>query len=1101
MKRSHYLYTAALVILLWNCDRGQSPPPTASLAPASAPRFTLLSAEQTGVNFSNGLREGPNTNILVYEYFYNGGGVATADFNGDGLPDLYFTANMEANRLFLNEGELKFRDVTEASNSSGQEGPWATGVSVVDIDADGRPDLYLCYSGMLPPDKRRNQLLINEGNNADGVPIFRDAAAEYGLDSPAFATQAYFADYDLDGDLDAFLLNHNPKSLPNLNVAGTRTLAAKPDRERGLRLLRNDRGMFIDVTEAAGIHGSALSYGLGLALSDLNGDAYPDLYVSNDYEIPDYLYLNDGDGTFTDRLGEQLDHTSHFSMGSDVADVNNDGRPDIFTLDMLPADPRRRKLLMPDNNQPRHELTLAKGWHHQTMRNMLQLNEGNGRYSEVALEAGVAATDWSWSALLVDLDNDGWRDLHVTNGYVRDYTNLDFIKYMNDYVGRKGRLQRQDVLELLKEMPASDVANFAFRNTGGGSFRDRTGEWGLDRPSNSTGAVAVDLDLDGDLDLVVNNVNDTAFIYRNETTDGNYLVVDLEGEDQNPTGIGARVTLETPQGLQLAENFPNRGYQSSGPTELHFGLGARTQVQALTVNWPGGRMQRLSNIVANQRLVLREAEATGSGTSVGESVAALFDQVDGSVNFQHRATDVPTFDIQPLAPRDFNDAGPPLLAADLNGDGRKELIVGGGVGQSSRHLISGISRELPLPTSGENLVTDLAVLDWNGDGLLDVYEGRGGNVAAGTPADKLRDRVLINLGGDRFRSEPVATSGMNTSCVAVGKINGEQLIFLGGGLRAGRYPETHRSGVLRITDGKVENVSDRFEALLRFGGGIVTDAEWIDLEGDGQPELVVVGEWMPVIVLGWTGDELSDRTGEFFERPLRGWWKSLATADLNKDGLPDLVVGNQGLNYPYRATADRPVQLLASDVNEDGATDPLLFHYEADKMVPDAGRDELLAQLTELRRSYTDYATYAGATASEILSLLGVEGPLLSVNEQRSMVFAQGADHFFEAQPLPREAQFAPVHAIHISDLDEDGNPDLLLAGNESGGNLRIGRQSGNQGQMYLQRSGGFQYVPQRESGLALRGEVRSIVEIADRLYFGVNGGKLTTYASVGELQ
>jgi hypothetical protein len=1086
---------ACLATLLFLCASCSKPPPPRVDGPP--PRFTLVAADRSGVAFQNQLTEGPNTNILVYEYFYNGGGVATADFNGDGLSDLYFTANMHANRLYLNDGDFRFSDVTEVSGTAGQSGPWNTGVSVVDINADGKPDIYLSYSGMLPPDKRRNQLFVNQGNTSGGIPTFVEAAADYGLDSPAFTTQTYFADYDADGDLDAFLLNHNPESLPILNEERTRLLQEKPDSLRGLRLLRNDQGRYVDVTEAAGLDGSALSYGLGLALSDLNGDGRTDLYVSNDYEVPDYLYLNNGDGTFTDRLAEQLDHTSHFSMGSDVADVNNDLLPDIFTLDMLPADGRRRKLLMPDNNRPRHELTVAKGWHHQTMRNMLHLNQGNDRYVETALGAGVDATDWSWSALLADLDNDGWKDLHVTNGYLRDYTNLDFIKYMNDYVGRKGRLQRNDVLELLREMPASGVSNFVFRNEGAARFRDRTEEWGLSRPSNSTGAVAVDLDGDGDLDLAVNNVNDTAFLYRNETSGSNFLAVRLRGEASNPAGIGARVTVVTADGSQMIEHYPYRGYQSSGPFALHFGLGARAQVQSVRVEWPSGKLQLVEGVPSNQVIELEEGLADEAVRPVFPQFNERYRSVALDWDFIHRPTRVSTFDIQPLVLRDQNDTGPPMIVTDLNADGRDDLVVGGGVGQPSQYALmsnraySDRLRTLGPPPRAGGVVTGLAVVDWNGDGHPDIYEARGGNV---TPGTNLQDRVFLHTGrGGAFAGVvPVLGSDFNTSCVAATGVGSETVLFLGGGAIGGRYPETAASRLLWASNGKTEELDLT---------GVVSAATWSDLDGDGSDELIVVGEWMPIRVFGWSGGGLEDRSDEFFPRPMPGWWKSLAVGDVNGDGRPDLVVGNQGTNYRFRPTSDEPVRLLAEDINSDGSVDPVLFAFEGGRSVPVADRDELLAQLPELRRSYTDYATYAGATQQEILSLLGGSDRLLEVNEARSMLFLLQDNGTFAPRPLPRPAQYAPVHAVHLTERDENGPTTLLLGGNESGGHLTVGRSGANLGQLYEWKSDSFHYVAQTRSGLSLRGEVRSIVGIDDRLYVGINGGKVAAYAPVREAQ
>ncbi|MEM9525720.1 MAG: CRTAC1 family protein, partial [Bacteroidota bacterium] len=638
-----------LILLLSAC--GEQAPPK-SLAPATARLFSLLPATETGLDFSNQLAEGPNTNILVYEYFYNGGGVAAGDLNGDGHTDLYLTANMADNKLYLGDGAMHFQEVTQIAGAGGRPGPWKTGVSFADVNGDGKLDIYLCYSGMLPAAKRTNQLFINQGNDENGVPQFRDEAVSYGLNSPAFSNQAYFFDYDLDGDLDCLLLNHNPKSLPVLNVTKTKQLLAVFDQERGLRLYRHDEGhRFTDVTEAAGINGSALSYGLGLAISDLDGDGDPDFYVSNDYEVPDYLYYNNGDGTFTDRLGERISHTSHFSMGSDIADINNDGQLDIYTLDMLPEDNYRRKLLTADDNRSKLDLNLASGFHYQTMRNMLHLHQGPSGFAEIGRLAGIATTDWSWSALFADYDNDGWQDLHVTNGYVRDYTNQDFIKYMEDFVAAKGRLQRADLREIIAAIPASDVSNYAFANRWNNTFVDRTEAWGLERPSNSNGAVYVDLDKDGDLDLVVNNLNQEAFVYRNNNEDQHYLSVRLEGSGGNTKGIGARVEIATENGQQMREQFLNRGYLSSVDPVLHFGLGTQTQVQSLVVSWPDGSVQRLEGLAVDQQLVLRQEDASKGGEVADDVIKSVFTKVESPLKYLDKLSGNRDFDNQPLLPR------------------------------------------------------------------------------------------------------------------------------------------------------------------------------------------------------------------------------------------------------------------------------------------------------------------------------------------------------------------------------------------------------------------------------------------------------------------
>ncbi|MDH5608911.1 MAG: VCBS repeat-containing protein, partial [Cyclobacteriaceae bacterium] len=511
MKSPFYFYLFLLVP--YACTQ-QSPQ---AVIPDGEPTlFTLLDTGQTHVTFQNTLEEGLNANILMYEYFYNGGGVATADFNGDGWMDIYFTSNMGTNTLYLNKGEMTFVE-GPASVVSGRPGPWKTGATVADINGDNRPDIYLCYSGAMPDAKRTNQLFINMGIDADGQPIFEDKAIDYGLASMGFSNQAYFFDYDKDGDLDALLLNHNPKSLPILNEVSTAEFLKKDDPYRGLRLYRQTDGVFEDITTQAGVSGSALSYGLGIGIFDSNNDGWPDFYVSNDYAVPDYLYINNGDGTFRNTLNESMGHNSQFSMGNDIADINNDGFQDVVTLDMLPEDNYRQKLLLAPDNYSKFDLNVRTGFHYQYMRNMLQLNNGNGTFSEIGQQAGISNTDWSWAALLADYDNDGWKDLYVTNGYYRDYTNLDFIKYMDDYVKSKGRLVREEVLDIIGHMPASDVVNYMFSNEQGTKFTNRTKSWGLHRPSNSNGAAYADLDNDGDLDLVVNNINQSAFIYRNES--------------------------------------------------------------------------------------------------------------------------------------------------------------------------------------------------------------------------------------------------------------------------------------------------------------------------------------------------------------------------------------------------------------------------------------------------------------------------------------------------------------------------------------------------------------------------------------------------------
>ncbi|THH41430.1 VCBS repeat-containing protein [Neolewinella litorea] len=1091
---------AAGALLLAGCEAGE--PATPAQEPAEAPRFTLLDAATTGVDFRNDLTEGPNTNILMYEYFYNGGGVAAADFNQDGLTDLYFTANMADNKLYVNEGDFHFRDVTAQSRAGGRPGPWKTGIAVADVNGDGLPDLYLSYSGMLPPDKRRNQLFINAGSDAEGIPTFTESAAEYGLDLAAFTNQAYFFDYDGDGDLDALMLNHNPKSLPILNVEKTEQLLQIPDPERGLRLYRNDGNRFTDVTEAAGINGSALSYGLGVALSDLDDDGDTDIYVSNDYEVPDYLYLNNGDGTFTDKLGDRLGHTSHFSMGSDIADVNNDGHPDIYTLDMLPADNQRRKLLAADDNRSKHDLNLASGFHHQNMRNMLQLNRGNGTFAEIGQLAGVAATDWSWSALLADLDNDGLKDLHVTNGYVRDYTNLDFIKYMEDFVATRGRLQRSDVLELLKEMPASDVSNYAFRNDGDLTFSDVTADWGLQRPSNSNGAVTVDLDNDGDLDLVVNNLNQPAFLYRNNTGGTHYLQIALEGEGQNTRGIGARVSFELDSITQVQEYYPNRGYLSSGPEVLHFGLGARTRVPRLTVRWPSGRVQTLEQVTADQRLTLRETEAGDSSADPVE-YQALFSPVPSPVAYRASISTYRDFDRQPLMPRQLSNDGPVFAVGDVNGDGREDMLIAGSgrgeIRQFTQRPNGGFSQGAPvqLKTGSDLSITALEMADLNGDGHLDVYVGRGGYHALQENSPDLQDEIFLNDGDGKFRSGPSLPNHLAaTGAVAIrSSEQGPPVIFVGGHAVPGRYPLS--SGSYLLQDDGVGNftslASGQSSVLEEMG--LVTDAVWHDLDGDADEELVVVGEWMPIKVLGIRNGVLEDRTDRYFTDSPTGWWNTLHVDDLNGDGRPDLVVGNEGSNNLFGVSKERPAVLSYADRDRNGSVDPLLSYYIDDVLYPDLTRDELLNQLSSQRSRYPSYRSYAAVTTSELEEGLPGEAQNLRADRLQTSLFLQSESGRFDPAPLPIEAQFAPVHVIVGLDADRDGNQDLLLLGNETQARVRYGPSDANAGVLLLGKGDGtFTYVPQSRSGLNIRGAVRAATTLNGTLLLGVSKSDVIAY-------
>ncbi|TAE50098.1 MAG: RNA-binding protein, partial [Bacteroidetes bacterium] len=1060
---------------------------------------------QTNILFENTLDEGLNTNILVYEYFYNGGGVAAGDFNGDGLTDLYFTANMSGNKLYLNQGGMKFQDITEASGTAGREGPWKTGVTLVDINADNKLDLYVSYSGMLPEPKRANQLFVNQGNDAQGIPHFEEKAEAFGLASTGFSNQGHFFDYDRDGDLDMLLLNHNPKSLPILDDAQNAALLRQDDPLQGLRLFQQNKGTFTDITQKAGIFGSTLSYGLGLGIADLNLDGWPDFYVSNDYAVPDYLYINQKNGTFKNSLTESIGHNSQFSMGNDVSDINNDGLPDIVTLDMLPEDNRRQKLLLAPDNYNKFDLNVRSGFHYQYMRNMLQLNNGNGTFSEIGQLSGISNTDWSWSALLADYDNDGWKDLHITNGYFRDFTNLDFTNYLNGYVKSRGRLQREDVLELIKKMPSSNVVNYMFSNQDGLNFADQTGAWGLERPSNSNGAAYADLDNDGDLDLIVNNINQPAFIYQNEARQlkkNHYLQVQLQGSGQNTQGIGAKVRLFAAGKEQSIEQYSSRGYLSAVSPLLHFGLGESAGIDSLCVTWADGKQQILRNLPVDQRITLSESDARSVRSAVPRP-APLLRQTSSPIAYQQAELAIRDFNRQSLLLCEMSFCGPVMVSGDLDGDGREDVFIGAAAGQpASLYLQSAPGRFSPrnVPAfEADKACTDAdaAFFDANGDGHTDIYVASGGYHQYDSKDKLLHDRLYFGDGKGGFTRAALPELAGSKGAAAVGDPNedGHPDLFVGGRVVPGRYPETPASYLL-INDGK-GGFSDQTAALApelqQFG--MVTDAAWADLNQDGKNELILTGEWQPISVFSFANGKMENQSTRYFSQEYRGWWNTLRVADVNQDQKPDLIVGNMGLNTQFHASDKEPLEMYYRDFDNNGSVDPIFCYYIQGKSYPYVTRDEMLGQITALRPRYNSYESYADAGLSDIFSAeeIGKASHLKANHMETTLFLNQGGS--FTLQALPIQAQYAPVYAIEVLDVNQDQVPDLLLCGNNSHFKLRLGRFDANYGTLLLGKGqGAFEYVPQTRSGLRLEGDVRSVLQVGNTLLFGISQGALVSY-------
>ncbi|GJG87044.1 hypothetical protein tb265_22250 [Gemmatimonadetes bacterium T265] len=1110
---------------------------TTRLADAPKPDgrlFTQMPSAYTGVTFVNRVSDSQKQNVFTYRNHYNGGGVALGDLTGKGLPDIVFTGNESGPRLYLNEGRFRFRDVTEEAGLA-NNGAWTTGVTLADVNGDGKLDIYVCHAGTDSSVRRANQLFINQGTDKNGVPHFKEMAREYGVEDGGYGTQAVFFDYDRDGYLDLLVVRNSPRPVTSFGMRNTRHVR---DSLGGARLYHSEPGPdgtrhFVDVTAKAGIFSPENAFGLGVGVADIDRDGWPDIYVSNDFFERDYLYVNNHDGTFREVADKAMPYMSYFSMGMDIADVNNDGWPDVYTTDMLPEHERRIKQTSAAEGWDVYQEKVQNGYHHQIMRNMLQLNRGVWdagagsagavaagpippalipHFSDAGQLAGVARTDWSWSALMVDLDLDGNKDIYVTNGVARDVTDQDYISSIANQQAAESyaRGGRVDFMTLVHAMPATRIPNYAFHNLGsdraGGvpTFANEAAAWGLATPSFSSGAAYADLDGDGAPDLVVNNVNQEAFVYRNNVRalhpEDHSLQLKLEGEGGNRYAVGAKVTVRSDSAVFYQELEATRGFESSSDHVLTFGVGRRAAVDSVAVEWPDGRTSVLRHEATNQRLTVRQAEAASRPAdaaplgrfALGEAPARpAFADVTAQVglDWAHKATSFVDFDRDRLTPKMLSTEGPGVAVADVNGDGLDDLFVGGAKGQPAALFLQTPDGHFVRSNAGlfepdaESDDVGAVFFDANGDGRPDLYVVSGGSeFSPESPA--LQDRLYLNDGGGRFHkataSLPAETNSGSRVAAADYDGDGAVDLFVGGRVVPWQYGVPPRSMLLH-NDGRghFTDVTDRLAPGLSTVG-MVTDAQWRDVDGDGRPDLVVVGEWMRPTVFHNAGGGRLVRVNTPGLEYGNGWFNRVVAGDFTGRGRTDFLLANLGLNTRLHASRAEPATMLVKDFAKSGYTMQVLSCYNDGVSYPITLRDDLLRALPYLRAKFPNYHSYAGATVETMFSPEERAGAVADTAFTFATAIARNeGGGRYTLVPLPREAQLAPVYGMLAGDFDGDGHPDLLLAGNFDGVKPEIGRMAASYG-LFLRGDGrgGYTPVAPRESGFFVTGQVRDIVRL-----------------------
>jgi hypothetical protein len=1072
LKPSPYLVIGLFYFILfgfWSCSKTKED----SL-------FSLVDSKETGIEFRNDLVSSEEMNILEYLYFYNGGGVATGDINNDGLVDIYFTSNQGENKLYLNKGSFQFEDISQKAGVTG-EGGWSTGVTMADVNGDGLLDIHVAQVGDYKGLTGKNKLYINNGDLT-----FSEKAAEYGIDFVGFSTHAVFFDYDQDGDLDLYLLNHSIKKPEVFSHADTKF--TNQDEKGGDKLFKNllaeGENRMVEVTEEAGILSSSLGFGLGIGMADINRDGWMDLYVSNDFTEDDYLYINQADGTFKESLKEYISNTSRYSMGNDLGDINNDGLPDIFTTDMLPSDPEIWMKSVGEDKQEVYDVKKRLGYGDQYVRNHLQLNRGDGKFSEIGLLTNTFATDWSWSPLIFDMDNDGQKDIHITNGIVKRPNDLDFIQYSQE--PSPGLSEKEIQAQQIEMLPTVKLSNFSFRNEGNLTFTNMAKEWGLDQLSYSNGSSYADLDNDGDLDLIVNNIDQEAFVYQNLSSDklkNHFIQIDLKGETPNSFGIGAQVFIYAGSKIHHQTLSTSRGFQSGTSTTLTFGLGENSVFDSVEVVWNASETEVFKNISVDKKHLLEKGKGTKSTNSVKPSTPIL-EMVDLGIDWTHEENvEFDDFRREYLIPRKYSTEGPALAVGDVNGDGLDDIFFGGAKGQAGvfyfqtkdgkfEKSIHPVFEQLKM---AEDVVAVLE--DFNLDGTLDLYVGSGGNESTRKEFFNF-DRLFLNDGkGNFFFSmnslPPIAE---NTGTIAVHDVNGDGApdIFVGATVVTGNYGEIPKSYLL-INDGRgqfKEGTSIFFGE--NFQPGMVKKATWADLDKDGKKELILVGEWMPVQVYKQNPAgkfELSKE--ESLQIP--GWYFGLEVMDLDGNGMEDILVGNLGLNSKLKASPEKPVWLYHADFDENGQADPLIFHNMEGHLVPFATRDDLIKQIPGIKRKHPNYVEYA-----KIKSPSGIfensqldNASKYQATEFRSGVFWNKGEKGFEFRPFPVEAQFSPLHAF--ASFQSNGIQYLLGIGNFYGFRNDFGKADAQPLVLMKWENGNWETLPMGINGKEYWGEFRNI--------------------------